>query len=526
MNSDKKESLSFLLMKNTLWNIWGKLFLSFSGLFLTYYTVKKIGLENYGIYALITAAGGYISMLDLGAGSAFVKYVSEYKALGLVKKINSLLAAGLLFYACFSITVLALIFFFGDYALSWLNIPASMRKQAYTILIIYGLTLSLSGIFSPYQAAVSGLERFDIIAKVNIFLSALNLISSIIVLERGYGLTGLMANNLVMTFISGSFFAYFSRSLLPELSVNPLLAEREMFGKIFFYGSKIQITRLSSIVSSHFEKFIITRAAGISFVALYQIGNSLCEQARNLPLLITSALFPAFSRLWADGRKNDIRETYFRAVKYLSFIAVPAMSFLAISSKSVILLWMGNGYDSAANVASALAIGYMVSTIMGAVGASAVQGIGKPEIQMRGAIFNMTLNIALSLILIKIFGFPGAAFGTSIAMIAAVFYFIYVFHPLIEADNRIFLVLLFRFAAAAVSACAAVAFFSYFQKKPALRMDAFIDILKNGFIFVSVYIGFLFIFKPFDSYDRKFFNKSGIFFIKFMRIFCRNERNV
>lgn len=526
MDNGEYKSLSFLLMKNTLWNVLGKLFSSFLGLFLTYYTIKKIGLENYGLYVLTSAVGGYLSMLDIGVGSAFVKYVSQYNALGLRKKIDSLLSTGILFYTFFSIVVLSIIFLSENQILSWLNVSVSIKDQAHIILVIYGFILSLSGLFYPYQAVISGLERFDIVAKINVFLSVLNFICSVAVLEKGYGLTGLMANNLFITLVAGLIFVYFSHSLLPWLSINPFKAEREMFRKIFSYGFNIQVTRLSSIVSSHFEKFIITKVAGVSWVAMYQIGNSLCEQARNLPLLITSALFPAFSRLWACGRKKDIVETYLRVVRYLSFITISVMSFLVVSSKSVIMIWMGNGYEMAANVARVLAIGYMINTIMGAVGASVVQGIGRPDIQMKGAMLNMLSNVALSLLLINIFGFPGAAFGTSIAMIVAVFYFVFMFHPLIEANNRIFFRFLERFVTASILACAAVIFLSYFQKKPNSRIEAFFDIVKSGLIFSSVYFGFLFIFKPFDCYDRKFFNKSGIFLLKFMGVFCQDERSI
>ncbi|MEW5950887.1 MAG: flippase [Elusimicrobiota bacterium] len=526
MLKDSEADFSSVLMKNTLWNIFSKIFVFFLGLFLTYYTVNKIGIERYGIYALITATGGYLSLMDINASSSFVKYISEFKGLGHNRRINYLLSSGLLFYIAVSFVIIFLVLYGGNYAVSWLKIPCYLSNEAYKILIVYGFIVSFSGLFSPYNAVISGLERFDISGKVNIFLSVLNFIGSILFLEKGYGLMGLAINNLIIVLMGGFFSLYFSYSLLPDLSVNPFLADKEMLKKIFFFGSKLQITRLSSVVSSHFEKIVITRMTGVSWVAFYQIGNSLCEQARNIPILITSALFPAFSRLDASGRKKDIKEIYLRGIRYVAFIAVPIMIFLSVSSKQIMLLWMGEGYSYAAQIVSILSIGYLINTVFGAVGAATVQGIGKPEIQMKGALFNMSLNAILSVIFIFLFGFPGAAYGTSLAMTAAVIYFIYVFHPIIEVKNRFFLKLISKIFFAGIAALIGVIAFYYFSGECDSKKDVFSAILFSGFIYSFVYFSILIILKPFDYYDGEFFGKSKFFLIRLFKSFCSDEKHI
>ena len=50
------------------------------GLLLTPFIVRSLGNSEYGLYALIGAFIGYISVLDLGLNNTIVRYVSKYRA--------------------------------------------------------------------------------------------------------------------------------------------------------------------------------------------------------------------------------------------------------------------------------------------------------------------------------------------------------------------------------------------------------------------------------------------------------------
>ncbi|GAB4031429.1 MAG: oligosaccharide flippase family protein [Elusimicrobiota bacterium] len=496
------------------------------GLFLTYYVVKKIGLESYGVYVLITAAGGYLSMLDLGIGTSFVKYVAEFKALGLKKEINSLIGTGVSFYSIFGVFIFLLLLFFGGYIIDFFKISVNLRQEASEIILIYAAIMAFSGIFSPYQAVLTGLERFDISSKLSATASVLNLAGAIFFLEKGWGLRGLMINSLLIVLLVGITSVWLALGLMPEVKVNPFYFNRLMFSKIFGYGWKLQITRLSSVVSSHLEKIIITRFLSLSYVGFYQIGNSLCEQARSLPILLTGALFPAFSRLSASGNKADIRNAYYRASRYLAFATVGVMSFLSACSGIIIEIWMGKGYGPAAQVVSILSWGYLFNTVFGAVGASAVQGMGRTEIQMKGALLNMFLNAFLSAILIGLFGFSGAAIGTALPLTVSVIYFMYMLHPLLELENRSFFLNMGEIFLAGLSAFFVLLLFLKTAGLPDGRISALWQLTSSILIYSCVYFSSLFILKPFDSFDRSFFENSGLAPLKLMRIFCRDEKPV
>ena len=48
-----------------------------SGIFFTPYMIHKLGESDYGLYQLIGAFVGYLSVLNMGMSSAVTKYISK-----------------------------------------------------------------------------------------------------------------------------------------------------------------------------------------------------------------------------------------------------------------------------------------------------------------------------------------------------------------------------------------------------------------------------------------------------------------
>jgi peptidoglycan biosynthesis protein MviN/MurJ (putative lipid II flippase) len=55
-------------------------------------------------------------------------------------------------------------------------------------------------------------------------------------------------------------------------------------------------------------------------------------------------------------------------------------------------------------------------------------GVGRPDFDMRGAILLIVLNPVLSLLLVQQYGPPGAALGTTLALISSACYVLWSFH--------------------------------------------------------------------------------------------------
>jgi O-antigen/teichoic acid export membrane protein len=108
-------------------------------------------------------------------------------------------------------------------------------------------------------------------------------------------------------------------------------------------------------------------------------------------------------------------------------LTVAAVAFLLLNAGSIIRLWLGRNFDQSTLLIQILAIGYAVN-ILGGTASQIGAGVGRPEFDMRSTILLSIANPLLSFLLVRRFGAPGAAAGTSIALVISVVYLLFAFH--------------------------------------------------------------------------------------------------
>src|SRR3989338_3679611 len=188
----KEEALSQKVIRNTALNVIGRSWQFLITIFLAPYVVSHLGNERYGIWVLVSVLTGYFGLLDLGVGFSFIKYISEFYAKKDFKKINQLINSGFNFYFFLSFIIIILAFFVIKPIISLLKIPAPLQNEAYWVFLLGLFLFALVNIMCPFMAIQSGLQRMDITNKVGIVMSIPTIVGTIFVLERGFGLLGLI----------------------------------------------------------------------------------------------------------------------------------------------------------------------------------------------------------------------------------------------------------------------------------------------------------------------------------------------
>ncbi|MBT9151597.1 MAG: hypothetical protein DDT40_01793 [candidate division WS2 bacterium] len=267
----------------------------------------------------------------------------------------------------------------------------------------------------------------DITNKVGIAISIPSIIGTIFFLERGYGLPGLMVNNAIIFVIGNIINIIIAFKLLPELRFNPLLFTKEMLKRLFSFGFKLQASKIGSLIHFQTDKFLLAYFLNIGFVTYYTVAANLASRAREIPLLLISAIFPAASELQAKADKESLYNLYFRSMKYIVLIGLPVLFLVILLASPFIHLWLGEGFEMSVLTLQILMIGYFFN-IMTGPGFSILSGIGKPQYGMRSSILAALLNLVLSVLLVIKIGYFGVVIGTAVSMIIAAIYFISMFH--------------------------------------------------------------------------------------------------
>lgn len=433
------ESISKKIIRNTVFNAIGRFWGIAVALFLTPYIIHHIGVERYGIWALIGVLTGYFGLLDFGIGTSFVKYIAEFYAKKDFAKINQVVNTGLVFYSVFAVFIVSLAFFLINPLIALFKIPTYLSDEALFVFLLGIILFCVSNAVSAVSSIPLGLQRMDVSNKIAIAVSILMVGGTIYFLEKGYGLPGLMVNNAIILIIGAFINFIVAFKILPELKLSFGFVSKGMFKKLFGFGYKLQFSKIAILLHFHLDKILLACFLNIGFVAYYSIAASLAAKLREFPLMLMSAILPAASELSAKMDGEGIEKLYFRLLKYIVLVALPLSSLAIFMSGQFINLWLGPGYKISILTTQFLVFGYFFSMLSGP-GFIILNGIGKPQYGMKSSILAATLNLVLSVVLIIKMGYYGTVFGTVMALIIAAVYFISLFHKTTQISfSKIFL---------------------------------------------------------------------------------------
>src|SRR5207247_8464924 len=163
------------------------------GLVLLPFNVSHLGTAAYGLWALTASVTWFFGVLDLGYGSALVKFIAQYRAWRDRAALNEILSTiGVVFAGlgilCFLVTAL----------LAWrvnslFNIEPGQVRTAQYLLLIVGGYLSVRFPLAIFGAVVYGFQRYYLNNAASIVTSLVIATVNLGILSAGHGLVALVA---------------------------------------------------------------------------------------------------------------------------------------------------------------------------------------------------------------------------------------------------------------------------------------------------------------------------------------------
>jgi len=235
----------------------------------------------------------------------------------------------------------------------------------------------------------------------------------------------LFANGVVLLFfLVTSIVAAFV--VLPGLRLGPGYVRRVTFGRLFQFGWRTQVAKLSNLINFQTDRVVVGLVFGdLTLVGLYRAGEDLAAKIRQGPALLVSALIPAVSDLDARDEREKLALLYKVATKYIAVVTVPATVFVIGAADMLLHTLFGEveGLTTAGWVLRILVAGYALNLLPGP-GVSIALGRGRPQLPMAAGLISMAANIALTIAFVTLFGFYGVATATSLAMAVSTVWFL------------------------------------------------------------------------------------------------------
>jgi O-antigen/teichoic acid export membrane protein/glycosyltransferase involved in cell wall biosynthesis len=444
------------LLGNTAFTFLARMVAAAVALVITPLVVNTLGKELYGVWALVFLLTSYVALADLGIGAAFVRHVAEDYAKKDFPALNQVVNTGILFYLFFWLIFASLIsFFLADPLLSLFKVPASIRADAHFALVGAVLVFAATNCVSVFPAVLNGLQRMDISNAIIIGHSLLTAFGTVFVLRQGLGIRGLILNAGAVFVLAASANTVSALRILPQLRVNPFLASRRSFRRLFSFGIKMQAVSAFAVFSKQFDRLLTGYALSLRYLGMYQVGCRAAEMISNLFVSIYQPVVPAASDLGAREEHERLRQLHRRGTRWLALMSVPVLAAGLVNAREAIYLWMGEGFAVSAVVLQCLLFAYSFNIVTTGMGTSMLRGLGKPETEVKTGVVFTLITVAMGIPLALRLGLAGILVTVISAQIGCSLYFIFGFHRITQWPLREFaLKILLPPAASAILACA------------------------------------------------------------------------
>jgi len=398
-----------LVARNVLWLTLGKVFTGLLAIILTAIVARKLGVNQFGIFALSLSIAGILSYVaDFGSSYLTTReiamdneQVGKYLISGSIVKIFLIVPIYITlflslkhFYAYqirFAIYLAFSAIIFLTFIKFFTSIFNGLEKMHYTAIILsaYSLLLfiiSLIIIFLGYRHATNLLYG-------NIIASIIMTIATLIVLKKTTLHSGMI------NFDSSFCYVFFKKSI--------------PFG-LFFIGG---------IIYFQADTVMLSIMKTMDDVGFYQASMKLITEIDIIPFIFTSALYPTITKEFVSSKiKAGIMME--QAFRYMLYLGLPLALGVTLLSQHIISLIFGNKYQATVLIFQILAwiipirfCAHVLGTILSASGNQSFRALS--------TWISALVNICLNLILIPRYSYNGAAIASVVtaAILLSLYYY-------------------------------------------------------------------------------------------------------
>lgn len=389
------------------------------------FLVHKLGLQQYGIWMLVSAILGSMGILSTGFGDATVKYVSAYRGRndpgGVERTIRATLTINIVLGGLCGL----LIWFASPFAVhSIFKIEPEFHLVSIQAIRISAIVLLLRSTESVLVSALRAFECYAPAVKLNVFLRAVVVVSAVILAALGKGVVLIMWATLFWSALVLVLQVVAARRVAGPFKILPTI-QKEAIREVFGFGCYSWVQALAAVVFGYADRFVVAAMLGTAQVAIYALCIQATQPIHSLGAATFNFLFPHLSsRLEAGETHGPYRVFRLALIANISLAFAFCLPFL-VAPKLLLTVWMGSEFaEKAHNLLTILAVGFAILAI-NVVPHYALLALGRVKLIAALNAGAGILLIAAMMLLIPVFHLPGAALGRLLySLLLAIPYFV------------------------------------------------------------------------------------------------------
>jgi O-antigen/teichoic acid export membrane protein len=392
---------------NVIWT-WATVLVNiFTGIILTPFVLKKLGEDNFGLWAFTISLAEYYWIMDFGFRSATIKYAAHYCATGENNKVNEILNTALFYSAC----VGPLILLANVFVLPHLFSNAQARNPIFLklVTVVVGAWV-LGSLFNVFTGCLEGFQRFDLINRIALAGLAVRGFGTALLLWLGYGVYEMALATLVAQIMIHvlSFFAF--RHAFPDMKFSRVFVKFSTMKTMLRYGSHSVVASVAQRVVNQGAPLVIGYFLPLRFVGYYASPSRLLDYTVDGIGRIGQVANPNAAEMVALNKQSRLVNLSVVANRYGLAIYLPLSIFLLVYGHALLSVYLNPSF--AASSAPVLMI-LVASTTIAMAGqynsSSILFGMGRHQTYARALLVESLVLLGSLALVVPRFGVIGAA---------------------------------------------------------------------------------------------------------------------
>ena len=412
------------IKSNSIWNISNHLFSVVSLFFLFPFLIKNIGAASYGFFIFLSTINGIASVANFGFGEATLRYVALYYTKNEIPTIKNILSTSLLIYIVLGAFVGSMVYLLAPQISDLLKEKSIDSETAIYLIRVSVATFIVRFTFGIFAMVPQALQRFDISSKITIGETILRVALYVIVILKGYGLTGLVYSELLLALIYVVTNYFITSSIFKKIWFLGKFS-KDLFKQIFSYSIYAALTQIVGLLWQYSDRILLGYFIGSAAIAYFSVPQQIIFKILGVIAAGSAVLFPKFS---VDVISEDIKLIFKKYTLLFLMFSIIIFSTLSLIIPDFLTLWISPEFaEQAKDIAIILA---MSCIIRGAfpIYQNLFKGIGKPKYNLYIITASSLTIVILDLILIPKLGLKGAGIAYLLSPLVGVvtIYFIYI----------------------------------------------------------------------------------------------------
>lgn len=335
--------------KNTIWVTTSKIIKAVVGFWIVPILLNYFGKEEFGLIVLANSLNVYLTLLNLGLPLGIVKHTAQWLAKNEKINLTHAIQSSIAFYVVvgfINFLVLLIIAFQGDL---YFNISPELVTGFRKLIIVTAISAffiwPLSIVDQLLQGAneIEKLNKIYILGDVTRFIVVLLSIYFKLDLVKFFILYALLPVGLGLPLKYLVWKKYLSIKLTIKLKWH-----WEVFKEVLGFSLGLFIISLAQTSVLHLRPIILAHRSGIEAASEYRVLFTIINFIFMVASISQASLLPIVSKADAIGDEKTIDKIIYNLTKYSWAILSPVIFGIAITSKEILSLYVGEAYISLA----------------------------------------------------------------------------------------------------------------------------------------------------------------------------------